>query len=391
MEATRKFLAGALCGALLLPAPEPAYALCAPAGGLVISEVFYDAVGADDSLEWVELYNSSSATIELTGRFSLGWGGSNYLFGTIDLTGSVEPGETFVVGGPQSSSDNAQPSLDQSAVPSLTLQNSGTAADGIALFDIPAAAITAVSVPIDAVIYGPSNSAGLLDPSGSPGSVNVGDAASGQSIERDNAGWNIQPNPTPNISALAPPVDPLILSEVFYDALGDDTNLEWVELFNRGTSTVVLDGNYSLGAGGSDYTFDVHDLAGSIAPGETFLIGGPLSNADNAMPQLDQPQALFLQNGGTTADGVALFRVPAASVTPATIPIDAVIYGESNDNGLLGPDGTPQPPDVNDAAQGESIERVENAWAIMSSPSPGISPLAASGCVVYNDGFETFF
>lgn len=43
------------------------------------------------------------------------------------------------------------------------LQNTGSAGDGVALFDVPAASITGSTVPVDAVIYGPNNNNGLID------------------------------------------------------------------------------------------------------------------------------------------------------------------------------------------------------------------------------------
>lgn len=171
-----------------------------PAGqDLVLSEVFYDALGPDDQLEWVELYNRGGATIVLTGNYSMGWGGASYVYGTLDLTGSVGPGETFVVGGPTSSSDNHSPVFDQAVNFDPDIQNSGVIADGVALFDGPAAGITIGTVPVDAVIYGSSNDNQLIDHTGQVPVPHVGDAANGQSISRNHNGWFIETSPTPNV------------------------------------------------------------------------------------------------------------------------------------------------------------------------------------------------
>ncbi|WP_376691788.1 lamin tail domain-containing protein [Wenzhouxiangella sp. EGI_FJ10409] len=170
-----------------------------PAGqNLVLSEVFYDAAGPDDQLEWVELYNRGNTTIMLTGNYSLGWGGTTYTYGTLDLVGSIGPGETFVVGGPMSSSSNYSPALGQAQDFDPDIQNSGITADGVALFDLPAASLTASTVPVDAVIYGGQNDSQLIDHTGQAPSPNVGDAVGGESIARNAAGWFIQPLPTPN-------------------------------------------------------------------------------------------------------------------------------------------------------------------------------------------------
>ncbi len=83
------------------------------------------------------------------------------------------------------------------------------------------------------------------------------------------------------------------------------------------------------------------------------------------------------QNSGTAGDGVALFDVPATQVTASTVPIDAVIYGPDNENGLIDETGTPPPPNVGDVESGSSIERFDLAgsWRIQSSPTPNEVPL----------------
>lgn len=164
----------------------------------MLSEIFFDAAGPDDQLEWVELYNRGNTAITLTGNYSLGWGGTTYAYGTLDLVGSIGPGETFVVGGPISSSSNHSPVFDQAQDFDPDIQNSGITADGVALFDLPAASITAASVPVDAVIYGDQNDNQLIDHTGLAPSPNVGDALSGESIARNFIGWFIKLLPTPN-------------------------------------------------------------------------------------------------------------------------------------------------------------------------------------------------
>ena len=162
--------------------------------GLILVEVYYDATGSDDGAEWIKLYNGTLGEVDLSG-YSLGYGGANYAWGKVQLAGTVAAGECFVVGGPLSDAGNGSPTLGQSMNFEPDIQNSGSAADGIALFDVPASSITATTVPIDAVIYGGENSANLLDESGGPGNVDVGDANGGSSIARSFEGWAIsEPN-----------------------------------------------------------------------------------------------------------------------------------------------------------------------------------------------------
>ncbi len=168
----------------------------------------------------------------------------------------------------------------------------------------------------------------------------------------------------------------LVLSEVLYDTAGDDNGKEWVEIFN-GTGVEIDLAGYSLGSGGGDWAVTRLQLAGTIPPGGCFVVGGPMSAADNASPAFDQAVDLQpdLQNSGDDADGVALFDVPAAMVRADTVPMDVVLYGEMNGNGLIGPDGMPAPVDAGDAPAGQSVERTADGWAVQAMPTPGICHL----------------
>jgi hypothetical protein len=188
--------------------------LAASAGATpILSEVFFNPAGADDGREWVEIFNDGSTTIDLSG-YSLGWGGSHYTTGTVQLSGSLLPGQFFVVGGPVSDASNGNPIYDQMANFTPDLENSGwfQPADGVALFDVPAGLIAPTTVPIDAFIYAgaifSTNSNGLLDESGAPGAIDFVQSffGSGYSAEFDGATWSRQDNPTPN--AGPPPTVP---------------------------------------------------------------------------------------------------------------------------------------------------------------------------------------
>jgi hypothetical protein len=169
----------------------------------------------------------------------------------------------------------------------------------------------------------------------------------------------------------------IALSEVFYDATGSDDGREWIELVNVSATPVEL-GSFSLGWGGSSYLSGKLALTGVVAPGDVFVVGGPLSDAANASPIFDLAVDLApdLQNSGATADGVALFDVPAEELLVETIPLDAVLYGETNDSGLLGPFGVPSPVHVADAPGGSSIERgLDGVWRVQPFPTPGTRPV----------------
>ncbi len=160
----------------------------------LLSEVYYDAPGADNGLEWVELYNPTGSSIDLA-NYSLGWAGSDYTAGTAQLSGSINPGDYFVIGGPDGGIG-----FDLVLNFSPDFQNAGSVPDAVGLFNLLAVDILLSSVPIDAVIYGPdNNSNGLLDETGAVGVPDVIDVAAGNSIERISLGglWQIQADPTP--------------------------------------------------------------------------------------------------------------------------------------------------------------------------------------------------
>lgn len=166
--------------------------------GLLITEVFYNPVSGDDGFEWVRLYNGTGASVDLSG-YSLGWGGTDYTYGTMQLSGTVAAGACFVVGGPTSNASNGSPAYDLTQKFDPNIQNSGDTADGLALFDIAATAITGSSVPIDAVIYGGANGSNLIDETGSASAPDVGDAGSGGALVRETTTtWSTSTTPNAN-------------------------------------------------------------------------------------------------------------------------------------------------------------------------------------------------
>lgn len=357
-------------------------AFTVPPGAVILTEVLYDPASTDGGFEWIEIYNTTGASIDLS-SMSLGSGGADYTNGVVQLVGTIAAGETFVVGGPTSGSTNGNPTFDQSFDFEPDLQNSGADADGVALFNVRAAFIAPATVPVDAVVYGTSNTSGLLDETGSANAPDVADVTGGQSIERvDLAGtWQAQSSINPNFWQLGggpPPSPQPILSEVMYDPTGSDGGLEWVELYNPTSESIDLSG-FSLGSGGSGWTSTVAQLSGTLLPGETWVVGGATSSASNGNPTFDQVLDFSpdLQNSGTDGDGVALFAVVATLVTSTTVPIDAVVYGPNNASGLIDESGSANAPEVGDAPGGSSIERTTlgGAWQIQSTPTPNSTGL----------------
>ncbi len=160
--------------------------------------------------------------------------------------------------------------------------------------------------------------------------------------------------------------------EVYYDHTSGDDGFEWVKIYN-GTNSPINLGNFSFGWGGTDYTYGLMDLAGTVAAYQCYLVGGPSGNATSGSPSFDLPIDFNpdLQNEGSTGDGIALFNLPASSITSTTTPIDAVIYGPNNTNGLYdenGPNGTV---DIAGAPDESSVRmKADLSWEVNASPSP---------------------
>ncbi|MBL7198723.1 MAG: lamin tail domain-containing protein [Anaerolineae bacterium] len=176
----------------------------------------------------------------------------------------------------------------------------------------------------------------------------------------------------------------VIITEVFYDVLGSgsDDGWEWVELYNRGDSAVDLS-SWSLGNGGSDYTHSLVPLCGEILSGTYYIVGGPYSGEINGGPTYSAEYNFHpdFQNSGSTAGGVALFNVPADQVTPGTVPMDAVIYGQHNDNGLIDETGMAPDPHVVGADDGLSIQMdLAGNWST-GSPDPADLGAELVACV----------
>jgi len=148
----------------------------------------------------------------------------------------------------------------------------------------------------------------------------------------------------------APASAALLITEVFYDHSSGDDTYDW---------------------GGTDYSYGSVVLTGTIGPCATYVVGGPVADAENGMPGFDQAVNLTpdIQNGGSASDAVALF-LPGADVLADT-PLDAVIYDSPNTNALgdeTGPNGAP---DVGDAPAGSTIElSADYTWVIQATPDP---------------------
>jgi hypothetical protein len=180
------------------------FALSSEAGavGFVVSEVLYNPAGGDNRNQWIELYNGTAGDIDFDDPltpYSVAWGRDDWLRGSIDLTGLLPAGATWVVGGPNSGNFNSNPTFSQPGEDlAANLQNgrAGTT-DGVGIFAMAAADIQATSMPIDAVIYGQPTATTVLV---NPGSalVDVTGLGNNESLELlGGTSWQISGSPSP--------------------------------------------------------------------------------------------------------------------------------------------------------------------------------------------------
>jgi hypothetical protein len=171
--------------------------------------------------------------------------------------------------------------------------------------------------------------------------------------------------------ALAPPTAsalPLI-SEVFYDAVGSDDGLGFVELY--GAPGTVLDGMRIEGVNGSGGAIGpVLALSGAIPADGFFVVADDLAGGPTLVPGADLVLNFDFQNG---PDSIVL-RLDVAI-------LDAVGYGVFAPEEVFAGEGSPAP----DAPAGSSLARIfadldtgDNAadFISLATPTPGTGELA---------------
>ena len=171
----------------------------------IIKEVFYDVDGpTDDMYQWVALYNPCDDAIDMS-TYTIMYAGEDWATWDKGLTAAtmpmVDPGGCFIVGGPNSAAENGNPGEYNYADDfSPGLFRDDVFGGGVALFDVPFAEITAASLPLDAVIYGPNNDHMLMDSTGAvPADAFVPHPDPGGSVQRMGMGdvWTVTNAPQP--------------------------------------------------------------------------------------------------------------------------------------------------------------------------------------------------
>lgn len=317
---------------------------------VVINEFLPDPDGVDGGQEWVELYNSGAATVDLSG-WTLRAGTSSLSDKyTLPAGTSLAPGGFLVIG----EEDVTFADLNLLPGSRLSMGNAGSSGDAVALAN-------AGGTVVDTLVYGPDNADGFLDDQGrvaSPGPK----PSSGRSLGRSPDGadtddasadlTSMTPTPgatnvtvTPVTCDLVADAVGLVINELVSDAEGTDTGNEWVELYNGSGRSLDLSG-YVLQAETSSFDGD-----GTVLPEATTLAdGGYLLIAGEAIAGRDVELAGSIPNASSNADGVQLVDCEGA-------PVDTVVYGSPNEDGWRGDDGSVAESLAPKPGSGESLAR----------------------------------
>lgn len=170
----------------------------------------------------------------------------------------------------------------------------------------------------------------------------------------------------------------LVISELLANPPGTDNAFEWVELvatksidFSVTPYSVVVNNNGTATANGwvngGTVTYGFSITSGTVTAGDVVYVGGStmlptgtklrtINVVSTAGDGFGNAAAGVFGNGGSNADGIAVFNVPIGSITASTVPVDAIFYGTGIGTALVnaGADGYQLP--VNDRYNGGKLQ-----------------------------------
>jgi hypothetical protein len=351
---------------------------CTPnPGSIRINEFLPDPDGADGTVlkEWVELYNSSDAGVNLEG-WVLQKATQGAAYGN---EGTVPVGQTIAARGYYLIGETNVPGADFLVSGTMAL-GSGSDGDGVRLLDCNGAIV-------DTVVYGDAaNGQAVVDDSNQAATSVAAKPGSDQSVARRANGVDTNQsgndfwvptsttprasNPTPPVCVQGSPGD-IVINELVPNPAGSDTTAlgEYVELFNPTLDTVSLEG-WKIASSTSSTWSDKATLPASaqLGPGGFYVVGETNVGAANYRPA--GPMAL---GSGSDGDGVRL-------VDCAGRVIDTVVYGPNNadaivdDGGVAATSVAPSPGDGDAIARrvdGADTNRSGDDFALQSTQTPG--------------------
>jgi hypothetical protein len=329
-------------------------ALSVPAlAGLLVNEVLYDAASTDAGNEWVELCNNGASAVDLTG-YEVQSGGTAWTESYTFASGTIDPGEYLLVG------------LGSSEFPATfapELANGGDESDGVRLVD-------ASGATIDTLLYD-APGATLVDDLGNIPATAGPDVGSGHSVGRwpdctdsndsaidfvDYAAASTTPGAA-NVEGDADTdtdtdtdVDTADCSAgttIKINELVYATGVEWIELYNAGSTAAVLDG-WVLSYGTRPTSTQEFALPAST----TLAAGGFLVVGSSGAPYADISEDLGDLGNASNTDGLLL---QCGGTT-----LDTLLYADGNDDGWTDDSGAVATSFAPKPGSTESIRRIQD-------------------------------
>ncbi|MCA9489330.1 MAG: lamin tail domain-containing protein [Myxococcales bacterium] len=333
--------------------------------GVVINEFLANPASSDTGKEWVEVFNGTGRSVDLSG-WTIAAGTSSLSDSSPFPPGTVLASGAFLLVGQDQVPDA------QVVVTGMSLGNASNA-DALQLRDC-------LGGVADTIVYGEPNTDGWVGDGGddTSGPVPKDDVSLGRSPDGHDTDTNADdivalPYTTPGRANDAPPDtcggpgSGLVLNEVLPNPEGSDDGFEWVELYHAGSSTIDLTG-WSLRMGTSSLSAKHTWDSGTIAPGQRLLLGGiEVANADIVV------ESMSLGNATSNADIVAV-------VDCLGFASDTLVYGTPNDDAFVDDTGEVATRLAPAPGEGSALQRAmdgldtdDNAsdWVTTTEPSPG--------------------
>ncbi len=266
--------------------------------GVLFSEIYYDTVGNDSIEEWIELYNSTDATIDVGGWTITDNNGTGATF-TIPSGTTIAAG-TYLTIAVNSGGFNTLYGFDADVYGSIPALNNG--GDTLILKDQS-------GNEVDAVAWEGGASSGV--PTGW-GSTSNPFAYTGNTIVRKEPitdtntfeDWGYATgngNPQTQGGVTPPPTAKVIFSEIFYDTPGNEMEEEWLELYNTGSTAVDLSGWKITDNNGTGYTYTIPN--GVTMRGHSYMTIARAASGFTVLYGYDADlyaNLPYLNNGGDT-------------------------------------------------------------------------------------------
>ena len=280
-------------------------------GGLIVTEIFHNAIGADSDREWFEVFNASAIDINLQGWLIRDEDGDDFYIGSSTTVAAgglaviAESDDPTVTGITPDVAFGGQLTLANVDDELLLISCLGEVVDQVDWDDVTFPTNEGTAMNLDPTAF---------DPASNDDGANWCDSYSAPYGPTEDQGTPGLPNPSCVIPLSGASEGDVIVNEVLQNPGGSDTNREWLELYNTTGSPIDLMG----------WTIRDDDFNSRVIDRPTVILGGGY--------------AVIGENGDTTVNG--------------GVTVDYACYGDlelgnSFDEAVL------------DSPEGDEIDRIE--------------------------------